>query len=84
MKLSLLLFGICATALIAFNVGRESMRAEMLPVLDQSVSLLADCMERNVIASCDCPGPEECDMQATCNRDALACCFDLARLQEAP
>jgi len=50
---------------------------------------LADIAERleerlRTIPDCDCPGPEECDVEATCNRDAMRCCMVLARQEVGP
>lgn len=44
------------------------------------LSLVSELNDRlHSIPDCDCPGPEECDMEATCNRDAMLCCMTLAR-----
>jgi len=73
---------VCASSAGAFFAGREHMRREAMPVVDEGVRLLAQCLENNeALSMCDCPGPEECDMQATCNRDGIACCLTLARME---
>jgi hypothetical protein len=81
--------GVIATALafvpIAFIAGRASVdpserERQCIALIDEGVILIADLTERlRSIPSCDCPGPEECDMEATCNRDAMLCCMTLAR-----
>jgi len=62
-----------------------SYRRECTEVVDDFVALTARLEERlRTIPECDCPGPEECDMEATCNRDAMRCCLTLARQQVGP
>lgn len=79
-KVLLSILVVVAVAITSFLAGRAYTRGEMMPVVDEGVRLLANCMEDSH-AMCDCPGPEECDMQATCNRDGIACCLTLARLE---
>jgi len=83
----------------AFFFGRTSGYNQMRELREQRVSELreqqrlclalvdemADHMDSMVtIPDCDCPGPEECDVEATCNRDAMRCCLALIDQQERP
>ena len=61
----------------AFYAGQRFERARLMPIIDESVRLVAFWQ-----ADCHCPGPEECSMQATCNAAALHCCFELERIRQ--
>lgn len=59
---------------------RVEEHAECVSVIDDFVLLTTRLEEQlHSIPNCDCPGPEECDIEATCNRDAMLCCMTLAR-----
>lgn len=60
----------------AFYAGQRFERARLMPIIDESVRLVASWQ-----ADCHCPGPEECSMQATCNAAALHCCFELEQVR---
>ena len=52
-------------------------------LIDELVLHTTELEERiRTIPGCDCPGPEACDIEATCNRDAMNCCLILARQRE--
>jgi hypothetical protein len=70
---------------LAFVAGRASVseterERQCIALVDDMVLLTQDLQEQlHAIPDCDCPGPEECDIEATCNRDAMICCMILAR-----
>ena len=72
---------------LAFFAGRASVseterERQCLDLVDEMVVFTHALEVRlNTISSvpCDCPGPEACDIEATCNRDAMWCCLELTR-----
>lgn len=77
---TILTLGLCAAS---FYAGRHVQHEEDIDIIDGLVAHSMDCFERlREIPDCDCPGPEECDMEATCNRDGMRCCMELARRED--
>lgn len=65
-----------------FSVSESERERQCLDLVDDMVTHMVALEERlhSVAAlDCDCPGPEACDIEATCNRDAMWCCLELSR-----
>lgn len=77
---------------VAFLAGQHSGREAAsedhrlcVDLIDELVVENMEVRERlRTIPDCDCPGPEACDIEATCNRDAMNCCLILARQRSEP
>lgn len=81
--LGIFVLGAAMGGVAGYLDGRRAGRDECASFVDNSLSLVSELNDRlHAIPACDCPGPEECDMEATCNRDAMLCCMTLARQQE--